>query len=405
VEIKGVPMCGNTHTITKYYDDVSNKLFLLGTSSGSTTQPQWGLTNCSGIGTGFEEVVEIPLDHPENAKVRRELRVPVGGTGNCHDVNVFEELHILATACSGSGNASFIDLSNIATGGTSVQWSFSWPGLATVHSAGISYNGKYVYINGEPGGGSGAECAFDDDINKPLIHILDRETGRLVGQWLLPRPQDRVSGENCTTHTVNMVPFLDRQIMAWSGYTAGVSIIDFTNPKAPRELASVDPYSPPTSGASGLGCWTGYWYNDYLYCNELQWGQHVFTVDEPWWPQAMNLDESNPQTITKLIRCQVSYTGGPSKAKKNGTVNANVKVYGPAPLQPAWGAEIEIRAPGYFKVVKTGANGTASAVVKATRKGKLTVTVPNMENMIGCTAPSKNIAKAAKATKAKKAKK
>ena len=37
-------MCGNTHTITKYFDDVSNKLFILGTSGGSTAQPQWGLT-------------------------------------------------------------------------------------------------------------------------------------------------------------------------------------------------------------------------------------------------------------------------------------------------------------------------------------------------------------------------
>ena len=40
--------------------------------------------------------------------------------------------------------------------------------------------------------------------------------------------------------------------------------------------------------------------------------------------------------------------------------------------------------------------------VKSTGKGKLTVTAPNMENMIGCSAPSKNIAKAATAKKAKK---
>ena len=41
-EIKGVPMCGNTHTITKYFDDVSNKLFVMGTSGGNTAQPQFG---------------------------------------------------------------------------------------------------------------------------------------------------------------------------------------------------------------------------------------------------------------------------------------------------------------------------------------------------------------------------
>jgi hypothetical protein len=74
-------------------------------------------------------------------------------------------------------------------------------------------------------------------------------------------------------------------------------------------------------------------------------------------------------------------------------------VYGPAPLQPGWGALAEIRAPGYYKAVKTDANGNASATVKAISKGKLTVRVPNMENLIGCSAPAKTIAKAKKAKK------
>ncbi len=408
-EIKGVPMCGNTHTITKYYDDVSNKLFVMGTSGGSTAQPQWGLT-CPAFtspdGNGFTEVVEVPLDHPENSRVRPDLRFSVGGGGNCHDVNVFEELHFMATACSGGGNAQIIDLTHVAEpGGTDLMWAppgFTWPGLQTVHSAAISWSGKYVYINGEPGGGSGGECSFSDDTVKPLIHILDRVTGNVVGQWALPRPQQESAQENCTSHTISLVPSLDRDLIAWSGYTAGVSIIDVTNPKAPREIAFVDQlYFPP--GNSGAGCWTGYWYNDKLFCNELLYGAHVFTVNEPWWKQAMTFGELNPQTATKLIRCQVSFTGGPTKAKKAGTVNITVKVFGPADLQAAWGATAEVRAPGYFKSVKTGENGTVSVSgVKSTGKGKLTVTVPNMENMIGCSAPSKNIAKAATAKKAKK---
>ena len=61
----------------------------------------------------------------------------------------------------------------------------------------------------------------------------------------------------------------------------------------------------------------------------------------------------------------------------------NVKVFGPAPLQAAWGAMAEIRAPGYYKSVKTGEAGTASAVVKATGKGKLSVTVPQWRTWSG----------------------
>ncbi len=409
-EIKGVPMCGNTHTITKYFDDVSNKLFVMGTSGGNTAQPQFGLS-CPAFtspdGNGFTEVVEVPIDHPENSRVRQDLRFSVGGGGNCHDVNVFEELHFMATACSGSGNAQIIDLTHVAEpGGTELMWAppgFTWPGLQTVHSAAISWSGKYVYINGEPGGGTGGECSFSDDTNKPLIHILDRVTGNVVGQWTLPRPQQEAAQENCTSHTISLVPSLDRDLIAWSGYMAGVSVIDVTNPKAPREIAFVDQLFFPNTGNSGAGCWTGYWYNDKLWCNELHYGAQVFTVDEPWWKQAMTFDELNSQTATKLIRCQVTYTGGPTKAKKAAKLTATVKVFGPAPLQAAWAATVEVRAPGYFKSVKTGENGSVTLTgVKSTGKGKLTVTAPNMQNMIGCSAPSKNIAKAATAKKAKK---
>ena len=39
----------------------------------------------------------MPLDHPERAHIAGYL--PTGGTGNgCHDVNVFEELHLVALA-------------------------------------------------------------------------------------------------------------------------------------------------------------------------------------------------------------------------------------------------------------------------------------------------------------------
>ena len=325
----------------------------------AATQPHWGLT-CrpafsSPYGSGFEEVVEVPLYASRGCTGwLSDKRVPVGGNGNCHDVNVFEELHFMATACSGTGGAQIVDMTNIATGGATPLL----PGRLLVARsgdrplAGDQLERQVHYDNGEPGGGSGAECAFDDDTNKPLIHILDRTNGKVVGQWMLPRPQDRIGQENCTSHTTNMIPSLDRNLMAWSGYTGGISVIDFTNPKAPREIASVDPIT--LNATSGLGCWTGYWYNDNLYCNELNWGQHVFTVNEPWWKQALDMDELNPQTATKLIRCSVTFTGGPRGRRGLGTLNVNVKVFGTAHLQAAWGAKAEIRAPGYFKAIKTG---------------------------------------------------
>ena len=110
------------------------------------------------------------------------------------------------------------------------------------------------------------------------------------------------------------MPIVGKHLIAYSGYQGGVSVIDLTNPKAAKEIGYVDPISPQT-GASGNGCWTGYWYNDSLYCSELDWGMHVFTLNEPWWKQALNFDELNPQTNTKLIRCNVSVIERPEEGR------------------------------------------------------------------------------------------
>ena len=43
--LKGIPICGSTHTITKYFDDVTNTMYVFGTGGGTTTnQPQFGST-------------------------------------------------------------------------------------------------------------------------------------------------------------------------------------------------------------------------------------------------------------------------------------------------------------------------------------------------------------------------
>ena len=132
-----VPMCGNTHTITKYYDDVSNTL---------SSWNQRRNTTAAAVGAHDVSCVQQPLrqrlrgggrDSGRPSRERRgsaDLRIPVGGNGNCHDVNVFEELHFMATACSGTGGAQIVDMTNISTGGTTPLLpgiGFSWPGLQT----------------------------------------------------------------------------------------------------------------------------------------------------------------------------------------------------------------------------------------------------------------------------------
>jgi hypothetical protein len=388
--VKAIAICGSTHTITKYYDDVTNTMYVFGTGGGTgTNQPQWGLTECADLPDSRGDVIEIPMDNPERARLLQHQYVPMGFDGSCHDSNVFEELHLIAVACSGGGGASLIDMSDVKN--PKVLWTYTYPGLQTTHSAAFSWDGRYVYINGEPGGGSGAECAFDDDTIKPMIHIIDTKTGQLVGMWMLPRPQDRVGSENCTTHTINTVPIVGKHLIAYSGYQGGVSVIDVTNPRTAREIAFVDQVSPQT-GASGSGCWTGYWYNDNLYCSELDWGAHIFTVTDEWWKRAMDFDELNPQTNTKLIRCNASVSNVPARAGQRKRITVRVNLFGPAHLQPGWGIKVRVTGPGIDRTLTTGENGTASTVVRASRRGRLQATVAPAVNLpFGCKAPAKNI--------------
>lgn len=395
--IIGVPTCNGAHTMTKYYDDIGNKLYMIMTKgNGTASNPQWGLDCSAAAAPGARvDLIEVPLDHPEQAHIAGYL--PTGGTGNgCHDVNVYEELHLVALACPSGNQATLLDVSDIHN--PIPLWTFTYPGISTMHTAGFTYSGKYVLVDAEPGGGSNDECNYNDDPVKYTLFVIDRFTGKLVGQFHLPHPQATQPGGDtayCTLHELNTAPFIDRDIVASSCYNCGQNVIDITNPRAIREVGFWDAPEGPSytnyQDKNGEGCWTGYWWNDSLYCNELDYGLHVWTVNEPWWKQSITLDEQNPQTLTKRMRCSVSYTGGPTRAKKSGKVTVKVNVFGPAHTQPAWGAKANVKAPGFYKTISMGENGTASVSVKASKSGKLSVTVPEHENMLGCSAPSKTI--------------
>jgi hypothetical protein len=199
-----------------------------------------------------------------------------------------------------------------------------------------------------------------------------------------------------------MVPSLDRNIMAASCYTCGMMIFDLTNPRAAREIAWVDPETAPSTAdqglpagapANGSGCWTGYWYNGYMYCQELAWGLHIWRTTEPFRDKALTFSMLNPETTPYRFRCGVSFTGGPKRAGVGAKVNVKVTVHGgaEAPTQAAKGVGVTVKAPGFYRTLTTSMAGTASVKVKATKRGKLQVSVPALENMVGCAAPAKTI--------------
>jgi hypothetical protein len=314
----------------------------------------------------------------------------------------------MATSCPSGNQGSLIDIADIHN--PKVLWTFTYPGISTMHTADFSWNGRYIYWNAEPGGGTGASCEFNDDPILYTVFIVDRFTGKLLGQYFAPNVQatNSTAGgqtiENCTVHEINEIPFMDRNVMTYAGYRLGGGVVDLTNPRAPRNVGFFD-FPPseqnPITGAwerTGLGCWTFYWYNDNLYCNDISWGLTVYTVNEPWWKQALTMEELNPQTTTYTFHCSVKLSGPALKAKKGSKVTATITVTNGHEIktQPAWGLSAIFKAPGFYKEVKTNENGVASATVKASKAGKLTVSTHTVENVNSCAAPAKTIKRAAK---------
>jgi hypothetical protein len=395
--LKAVPSCGGAHTFTKYFDKKKNQLVIYMTrGTTGTAQPQYGLS-CAGLITPRLTAIVIPVKNPKAAHVASE-NVPTGfGSGGCHDVNVHQEAKLLAQACSGGGGASLSDISDPLN--SQLRWTFTWPGLATTHSAAISWDAKYIYVNGEPGGGGAPECAFDDDLNKPTVHILEAATGKLLGHWAIPRAQPNVSGiDYCTVHVVQMVPFVGRQIMATSFYNGGMSLVDFTNPKAAREVGFMQNPTTTAAGAVvGEGMWTGYVYNNNQYGSELTWGFHIWKLNEPWWENQLQVNELNGQTNDAYIRCKITQSGGPARAMQlaNATATVQLSIERVAPLQTGKGVKVRFEAPGFSKEAITDSSGQVTVPVIGNKAGKLRVTAPVQPNLpFGCAAKAKSIKKA-----------
>ena len=91
---------------------------------------------------------------------------------------------------------------------------------------------------------------------------------------LHPRPQN--SRENCTWHNFNVVPTKAGYYATVGSYQSGISVFDFSNPAAPKEIAYADPAplqtEPPTTGIVLGGDWSTYWHNGTIYQSDIKRG-------------------------------------------------------------------------------------------------------------------------------------
>jgi hypothetical protein len=283
----GAPAGCGSHTDTIVPDTARGNLYLyIGGSSSA----------CTGI-----DIVRVNIADPTNAVY---LRRAAAGR-QCHDNNVIMGTVNLAMCAGGNGFSVFKfdpSLDPAAPGGLeNPTLLYSKPmGISTGHSGSFTYDGKVLIFGHEPGGGAAAQCQAAPTTTVPnrTLFFMDPLTGDQIGA--LEHQRNQTSTENCTWHNFNVVPTRKGYVAVTGNYQKGISVIDFSNPAAPQEVAFADPaplVHPTNPNAIALGGdWSTYWHNGKIYESDIRRGLTIWDLDYDVENRYRDVDMSNPQT-------------------------------------------------------------------------------------------------------------
>ena len=271
--------CGShTHTVIPQAD----RLLVLNSSyplrGGPTCGDPRGVEAGRDPLHGVVQVVEVPLADPAAAREIRELPIeypgdpdnkfdpqsrgfpaeaagePFGDLRACHDMTVFVPLGLVGAAC-----AEQLQLWRIGADGLpdteNPVWVYDQPNVDFWHSATFSWDGKVLNgIDESFGSGCPTTTTLPDGsvVESGNMFFMDTASGAKLSEFRMPRsdPHDHIA-QYCSAHLGNVVPMVGRYLLVNAWYTGGVDVIDFSNPRAPREIAYYD-----DDGDN----WSAYWY-------------------------------------------------------------------------------------------------------------------------------------------------
>jgi hypothetical protein len=250
-------------------------------------------------------VVKVPVDAPENAAlVGTPVLFPDGGnpaggysreTSGCHDITAYPSKDIAAGACMGDG--ILLDISDRENPVVTEQVRDT-ENFAFWHSATFNNAGTKVVFTDELGGGGGATCNPTVGPNKGANGIYDIVDGQLEFKSYYKMPRTQSNTENCVAHNGSLIPVKGKDIMVQAWYQGGVSVFDFTDSANPKEIAWFD--RGPLSNERTIigGSWSAYYYNGYIFSNDIQKGFDVFDLRDSRVADAkrVRMDEFNPQS-------------------------------------------------------------------------------------------------------------
>ena len=294
--------CGS-HTETLVPDLRNDRLLIYSNPSSGTVfgapAPGEEPVHCRGF-----DVIEVPLDDPEDASYLRFESTGMPGDDPatlhpCHDTGVILG-RVNKVACAGGSGPTVWSVDS-DDGGSKEDPALLYHadlGTGIGHSAAFSWDGEVLIFGHEPGGGSQARCqATSSELDRTLF-FLDAEDGDVLSRFIHPRPQTEL--ENCTWHNYNVVPLKRRNVLVAGNYQSGISVVDFTDPEDPEEIAYADPAplvdpNPPVGIELG-GDWSSYWYDGYIYESDILRGLLVWKLKDRAVKDAIELGRLNPQT-------------------------------------------------------------------------------------------------------------
>ena len=334
-QIAAVQTCrgSHTHTLVPHPSD-PNILYVYGQGTSNVRKTEELAICTDGQPTANPEtalfsidVIKVQLDRPQDAAIVNRPRIFAdsetgrvaglwrGGragiasqntaqTNQCHDITVYPEIGLAGGACSGNG--ILLDIAD-PENPRRVSDIFD-PDMAYWHSATFNNAGDKVVFTDEWSGGIGARCRAEDPATWGANMIATIENRTLSGKSFHKLPSAQGSTENCVAHNGNIIPVPGRDLMVQAWYQGGISIMDFTDPARPVEVAHFDRGPISAERLYVGGSWSAYWFNGRIYSSEIVRGLDVLrlvpsehlSAAEIAAAEAITADEINPQTQTRV---------------------------------------------------------------------------------------------------------
>ena len=175
-------------------------------------------------------------ERPQQRRQPRQGAEKPADTNQCHDITVYSAIGLAAGACSGNG--ILLDIKDPVH--PKRVDAVNDPNYSYWHSATFSNDGTKVVFTDEWGGGLQPRCRATDPNKWGADAIFNLKDDKLSLASYYKMPAAQTATENCVAHNGSLVPIPGRDIEVQAWYQGGISVMDFTDPAHPYEIAYFD---------------------------------------------------------------------------------------------------------------------------------------------------------------------